>query len=442
MATVIGVATAIVALITAILGVFKYFDVRSKRQQREAVGAAFKGIVATLAGTDRVERLGSAILLRRFFSPSSEYSKPDMPYADEAVDVIAATLRGEPTGDVQKVLADGLAYVGDRGLRHKDFQHVNLSGGYLSLSGPAGHAVARASDRRPADERRAGGRRTRASAADRAKSPRLDVGHADFFEADISGASFAEDDCVDTVFYRASAVGAVFRDTDLTDANFRDADLRRAKFDGATLLGAEFEGAKLAGARFTNAKDIPDSIVEYLDNQGVYEATEQAPVRHRVFVSAPSVSAQTDRDVVGLACAFLWDAGVEPVRVQPETYNPDRHLFDVKEAMAGCVGLVTVGLPQLAVTSGTWRHGTDDQLDLANEVLHTPWNDIETGIAAGLGIPILSIRAGCGKYGVFGLGSQAVGFEQVDPVDSRTDDNLANVIRSWTQRALPSVEWE
>jgi hypothetical protein len=128
--------TARVALLTGALAVLKYFEVRFKRQQPEATGTAFKSTVATLAGADRVERMGSAILLRRFFSPSSEYSKPVMPYADAAIDVIAATLRGEPAGDVQKVLADGLAKVGGRGLQHRDFQRVNLRRGYVSLAGP------------------------------------------------------------------------------------------------------------------------------------------------------------------------------------------------------------------------------------------------------------------------------------------------------------------
>jgi hypothetical protein len=439
MSSIIGVVTAAVALVTAILAVIKYFDVRSKRQQREAIGAAFKGVVATLAGTDRVERLGSAILLRRFFSPNSEYSKPDMPYADEAIDVIAGTLRGEPTGDVQKVLADGLAYVGRRGLRHKDFQRVNLEGGYVSLSGPAGHAVASAANPRQAGKRhtgrRAGGSAT--ARGERSPRPRLDLSHADFFEANLSGASFTEDVCVQTVFYGSRAVGTVFRDADLTGANFRDADLRGARFDGATLLDVEFEGARLAGARFPDAKQIPEQVVGHLDDRGVYEPAG-APLTHRsVFVSAPSVRAPAGLDVVGLACTILRNQGIEPVRVQPAAYRPDRHLSDVKTAMAACVGLITVGLPQLEVTSGTWRRGTDHELRLADQVLHTPWNDIEAGIAVGLDIPILSIGSGCGKYGVFGLSSQGVGFEQAERGDALTEGELTELITSWVRRALP-----
>lgn len=438
MASVVGVVSVLVALITGVLGILKYFDLRSKRQQREGIGAAFKGIVTTLSGADRVERLGSAILLRRFFNPDSEYSKPDMPYADEAIDVIAATLRGEPTGDVQKVLGDGLAYVGERGLKHKDFQRVNLKGGYISLSGPAGHAV-RPAHEKHVDRRRFRGRRTTTSTADGEEEirPRLDVSHADFFEADISEASFTEDICLSTIFYNASAIGTVFRDADLTGADFRDADLRRARFDNAELLDAKFDGAKLDGARFVNAKNVPEHVAQHIDDRGVHKVFEQERVR-RVFVSAPSVSMTSDRDVLRLAYTILRDEGFEPVSVQPEAYHADRHLSDVKEAMADCIGLVTVGLPQLTVVSGTWRRGTDDEVDLTDEILQTPWNDIETGIAVGLGLPVLSIRAGCGKFGVFGLDSQAAGFEQVDLVDSGTGEGLSDVIRSWVGRALPS----
>jgi uncharacterized protein YjbI with pentapeptide repeats len=424
------VATAVVALISAVLGIFKYFDVRSKRQQREAIGAAFKGVVATLSGSDRVERLGSAILLRRFFNPNSEYSKPDMPYADEAIDVIAATLRGEPTGDVQKVLADGLAYVGGRGLRHKDFQRVNLRGGYVSLSGPAGHALA------PEADDGADRRLTAAAAKDGEPRARLDVSNADFFEADVSGASFAEDVCHDTVFYRATAVGTVFRGAKLRGANFAAADVRRARFDGADLDGADFGGAKLAGARFAEAENVPRDIAEHLDERGVYQPSEEEALWKRVFVSAPSVPIPAQRNVVGLVCKILQAEEIEPVRVRPEAYRPDRHLSDVKEAMADCAGLVTIGLPQLTVTSATWRRGTADEVSLADDLLHSPWNDIETGIAVGLGLPILSVRAGCGAYGVFGLDSLAEGFEQVDSADAEADGALAEAVRSWVHRAL------
>jgi uncharacterized protein YjbI with pentapeptide repeats len=452
MSAVVAVVTAVVALVGAILGLFKYFDLRSKRQAKEAIGSAFKGIVATLAGTDRVERLGSAILLRRFFMADSEYSKPDMPYADEAVDVIAATLRGEPVGDVQKVLADSLAYVGKRGLSHRDFQHVNLQHGYISLTGPAGHVV-RSAEKRPRRlvRRRAGA----APPADGENDPeveqelRLDLSDADFYEANVAGASFRKDICKGTIFYQATAVeavfagadltGADFRQADLTGADFRKADLRRAKFAGATLKGADFSEAKLAGARFKGAHQVPEEITHCLDEGGTYGTKDAEPGRPvTVFVSAPSIVRPSDGGIVEAACACLREHGYEPVRVSPDAYRDDRHLFDVRETMAGCAGVVVLGLPQLELQLGKWRPATADERTLADAVLPTPWNDIETGIGVGLGIPVLSIRAGCGPYGVFALSSQASGFEQAELSEPWSAASVAEVVQSWAQRAFPS----
>ena len=120
MVTVLAARASALAVGGSVAGLFGW---RGRRQQREAVGAAFRSAVETLGSDVRVERLGAVILLRRFFIDRSEYSKPNAPYADEAIDVISATLRSEPTGDVQKVLVDGLAYVSTRRLTSKDFQH-------------------------------------------------------------------------------------------------------------------------------------------------------------------------------------------------------------------------------------------------------------------------------------------------------------------------------
>ena len=445
MNTLIGAATALVGLAAAILGIFKYFDVRSKREQREAIGAAFKAIITTLAGKDRVERLGSAILLRRFFSTDSEYAKPDMPYGDEAIDVIAATLRGEPTGDVQKVLADGLAYVAKRDLRHKDFQHVNLRGAYLSLEGPAGHVENQSSSRNSTYGLR--GIATRATKQGRSRDhqedrPRLDLSNADFFRADVSEASFANDICVGTVFYGSIAAGSIFREADLTEANFVDADLRKAKFNGALLAGAKFDGADLTGANFTGARQLPPEIAERLD-KGIYRAATRetsdangVPHHAKVFLSVASVSSPTHEALVELIGTSLQDEGFEIVRVSRDAHHPGRHLTEVKEAMAGCAGVVVIGLPQLLLSSGTWREGTDDEQPLADQLLHTPWNDIETGIGVGLGLPVLAVRAGCGEFGVFGLSSQNAGFERIEPEDSWTNQHLAESVRSWSRTAL------
>lgn len=473
MNSIIAGTTALVSLIAAVLAIFKYFDVRSKREQREMVGAAFKEVVSTLAGADRVERLASAILLRRFFSANSEYAKPDMPYAAEAIDVIASTLRGEPTGDVQKVLGDGLAYVSSRDLTHKDFQRVNLTDVYLSLEGPAGHVEKSQSARRtesktqtfgPRARSRAGAlgdrvRRRPSSSNSREKSaedphssngngtpaarPRLDLTKADFFRANLSGASFKNDMCVETVFYESIAIGTIFQDADLTGANFESSDLRGASFKAAKLMGARFAGAKLAGAKFVGSSGLLSEISDELDDEGRFPSHEidkpkgnTEPAQVKVFLSTASALTAAHRALVDLIATSLEDDGFEVVRLSRDKYNPDRHLSEVREAMAACTGVVVIGLPELVLLSGVWRQGTEDEQVLTRRHLPTPWNDLEAGIAVGLGLPVLSVRAGCDEHGVFSLSSPNVGFERLEITDSWTKDRMVESVQAWAQTAL------
>jgi hypothetical protein len=110
----------------------KYFKYRTRREKMAVVHDAFEAVVKALASTVEVEQLSGAILLRRFFDPKSEVGIGNCPYKNEVVNVIAASLRGQETGNFQKLLVDSLAYAPT--LRHADLQRTNLQNGYLAAS--------------------------------------------------------------------------------------------------------------------------------------------------------------------------------------------------------------------------------------------------------------------------------------------------------------------
>src|SRR3954471_3636859 len=114
---------------TAILGLLKYFDYRSKRDRQTMVGQTFNETVSSLASDDEIKRLAAAILLRRFFDRRTEQGAAGAPYQHEAIRVIAALLRTAETGQFQKLLADGLAFAPT--LERADLQECNLAGAYL-----------------------------------------------------------------------------------------------------------------------------------------------------------------------------------------------------------------------------------------------------------------------------------------------------------------------
>jgi len=215
-----GVLQAWVALVatlgTAVLGLVKYFNFRSRSERASAAGSAFAITVDALSADDEVKQLAGAILLRRFFNAETEQGQKYTPYEREALGVIAAVLRDAPAGTLQKLLADGLAYAPE--LVDLDLQGCNLQNAYLGER----------PDRKP------------------------DFSRTDFFEADLSGASLKNAVAREAVFFKAKMRGTVLKGAELEGADFREADLK----------GARFEGANLAGARFEGAKNLPEGLLD------------------------------------------------------------------------------------------------------------------------------------------------------------------------------------
>jgi uncharacterized protein YjbI with pentapeptide repeats len=171
--------------------------------------------------------MAAAILLRRFFDARSEQGTADLPYADDAVNVIAGLLRGCETGPIQKVLADGLRYAPC--LAHTDLQGCNLSGAYLGQ---------KEGDKKAAN-----------------------LTNADLYKANLTGASLKGVNAVGAVFFEATLVETVLSGADLSGANFRDAKLHGANFDGAQLTGANFSGASDVPAEVANQFNATTQIV-------------------------------------------------------------------------------------------------------------------------------------------------------------------------------------
>jgi hypothetical protein len=238
---------------TAALGLFKYFNYRTRHDRMTLVGQAFATTVEGLAAEVGPRRLASAILLRRFFDRETEQGTAGTPYEREAIAVIAALLREVPTGDFQKLLADGLAYAST--LEGADLQGCNLSGAYWGQRRRAPVSNTRARLSRRSILRRQG----KASHLIEHASAPVNLGEADLFKATMQGASLRNANAQGSVFYLADARHVIFNGARLEGADFRQAQLGGASFDGAWLNGARFEGAE----------DIPFSIAALLDERSM-----------------------------------------------------------------------------------------------------------------------------------------------------------------------------
>ncbi|MCL1890921.1 MAG: pentapeptide repeat-containing protein [Coriobacteriia bacterium] len=392
---------ALLACLGALFGLNQFFRFRSRRDRQREIGETFTSVASGLGSKEQIERLSSAALLPRFFDAKSELGTKHIPYANDAVKLVAAVLKTESTSVVQKALADSLADAPS--LAGVDFQRANLRGCYWG--------------------RRSG------------ETP-ISAQRADFYRADLSTASLRGACLRKAQFKRAQLVGTVLK----------DADLRECNFDLANLRGASFDGALLAGASFVGANHIPSSIVDLLDKDGVFAGDSVAPSIQptngplqsgRVFLSRPSQCDKLGLVMVGQICQGITAANMEIVTFPPDEYGIGAPLDEVKQRINKCDAVIILGVPQIEAVQATLRAGTDRERTIDRALLATPWNHIEAGIAAALDKPILIIRDEVNE-GIFEIGDQPHAVTIIDVSGDESFAQLNSAVADWAAE-LPAL---
>lgn len=245
------------------------FSNTKQSQRLRSIGESFDTISHQLTDlgpeSSPHKRLIAAVRLRRFFDLEGEYAIKSWlctkcPYEQDAVGVISALLKtdlGNEDPQFQKALADSLAYARD--ISGADLQGADLSNAFLG---------------------------------NRLGAKEVSLKGLDFFQAKLIKASLKSADCRGAKFFQAEMTGCVmdygkfngvdFRGANLTNARFKKSELETAKFEGADLTGANFSEANLKDAEFKNcvfgntkfsgAKNIPESVKEHLDADGIYRS--------------------------------------------------------------------------------------------------------------------------------------------------------------------------
>ena len=385
----IAAGAAIVTLVASGVG-WAVSRIRNAGIRELAVAEAFKATVTGLGSANIVERVANAILIRRFFDPKSEYGRSRR-FETDAVDVIAAVLRKETTGNLQKALADGLRSAPT--LEEADLQNTNFRGAYL-----AGVTARR----------------------------------ADFYRADLSYASVKGADLRQAVFYQALLFGTVFERADLRGADFFEADLARARF----------ALAKLQGARFVSARNVPHSIAAKVDGEGFYRCPDDddrvtepppapGPARPRIFVSQPRSVPAPDHVLIALVHKILDDCDVEVETAASTSYSSSSPLHHVGSAVGRCHGAVIIGTPQMEVHQGLANPGSPDAQPVNDVLLPAAWNQIEAGMSAMRNQPLFVVRQGTvgGVFDIVDDGEDVVQFD----LDATWDlEEMERRLRNWT----------
>jgi hypothetical protein len=395
-----ALGTGLAAVVGGVIAALQYFKLTTHRDKVAAVRKSFESVVASLASENEVDRLAGAILLRRFFDPTAEVTTRGAPYVTEAVNVMAAILRGQPSGNFQKLLADGLAYA--MSLRRADLQRTNLHNAYLGSRG----------------ERQ------------------VDLSYADFYRADLSGASLKGAMAIGAVFYQARMTDAVLRNADLSDANFFEADLRGVNFDGAKLSRATFEGAR----------NIPEELQAHI-KEGRWCGPETFSVQHRdkrseplaVYVSKPGCLDAHQEKIANTVLGWLEGSGVRAVVLERHDYPTVGAIGEIRRRMSGCAGAVVLGFGELNIAEASWRSGTSDEAELRGEALSTPWCHIEAGMAAMISLPLLLLAEAEVNKGVFDPSLVEHNVFRVTMPPDRQSASLANWLAAVRGRATSRV---
>lgn len=387
---VAALITALVAVVGSVLTVTKYL---SRRDKQVAAQQAFRAVVDSLSSTIEHQRLGAAILLRRFFDPRTELGEGGTPYAREAVDVIAALLRDTETGNFQKLLADGLLYAAS--LESVDLQRTNLQNAYLGS---------------------------------KSNSPAPNLKRADFYRADLSGASLKGANAENAMFYQARLHNTIFKDANLEGASFFEADL----------LGADFSGARLRAANFKGGRNLPTALAELVAEDGEYRGPETVPrvtrivpsETPRVFISKPGTLTVPQQEMVREVVRLLAEQHIDAVTVERRNYPGVGAISEVRRVLSGCSGAVIMGFRQLEVSKGTWRRGTAEAKSVEDVALPTTWNHVEAGMAAMAGLPMLFFLEDGVLGGLFELGDVAHHVTTLD-LSRRNHDEIRGSIEAW-----------
>jgi uncharacterized protein YjbI with pentapeptide repeats len=377
----VTICATIVAALVAVLGALGY---QNRRARLSAIRSAFNEVVVALASTDREQQLAGAVLLRRFFDATSElgardpFRRPRAPYEAEALSVLAAVLRGMPSGDVQKLLADGLRHAST--LEGADLQRTNLHDAYLSPRGP-----------------------------------NATLERADFYRADLGGTSLRSARAAGAQFYQARLHGTILRDADLRGANFFQADLS----------GANFAGASLFGASFAEARNVPAELREHLADDGTYESHDPAPApttptqdRPTVFLSLPSERTAAQDARCERISDLLTRDGVATEVLPRREYPGSGALGEILRRLSGCSGIVVFGLQPA------------DGEAARSSVGSTPWTHLEAGMAYACRLPMLIVREPGVTAGVFdgAIADQNVHVLDLEPWN---DERVQSATASW-----------
>lgn len=345
---------AVAAMVTAFI---KWKGIKSDRTLRDEYLKSFEHLIINLASDNPSSQLTAAILLRRFFNIDEMRKGKDF-LKNEAINVISSLLRTLPTGIYQKTIGDGLAYAID--LSHVDLQKTNLQD--VCIEG---------------------------------KKERLILNCCDLYMADLSYALVKNVDAEGAYFYHSIMLNTIFKKANLKNADFRNSDLLRSKFENVELYMANFTGAS------NIPKEIEEGLAEYIEPDGSISmrymkndtvTTFLNQTKGNIFFSIPGCTSIKDSILISEYKKLIEGLQYNVICYTRDQYPQFGQLNKIRLDIMQSSAMIVFGLKQLEIKHGTFRPGTSEENEWNKKWMHTPWNELEVGLGAMNGLPILLVK--------------------------------------------------
>ena len=356
----------VVVIGTVIREYIKWKGAKSDETLRYEYQKSFDKIISDLSSENTSLQLTAAILLRRFFM-INEMKKCGDFLKDETIHVISSLLRTLPSSVFQKTVGDGLAYAKD--LAGVDLQRTNLQD--VCLEG---------------------------------KSSRLMLNNSDLFMADLSYALVKNVDAEGAYFYHSILLKTRFKNCNLKRADFRNADLTKTSFENVDLFAAKFDGA------INIPEEIAAGLDDYIDTDGnVYKAymKEQKVTTRRnsslcnIFFSIPGCTSAEDNALISGYRKVLEEMNYNVICYTRDQYPQFGQLNKVRKDILQSSAMLVFGFKQIRIDKAIFRPNTKEEEVWEKKWLPTPWNEIEVGLGAMLGLPILLVKDNDIHSGIF-----------------------------------------
>ena len=362
---------ALLGIIVVIIGTcireyIRWKGAKSDETLRDEYQKSFDKVVSDLSSENISLQLTAAILLRRFYMIEQMKKCGDF-LKDETINVISSLLRTLSSSVFQKTVGDGLAYAKD--LSGVDLQKTNLQD--VCLEG---------------------------------KKTRLILKGSDMFMADLSHALVKNVDAEGAFFYHSILLQTRFKNCNLKKADFRNADLSKACFENVELYKAKFDGA------INIPEEILNGLDDYVDTDGNtyrgYMKEDKVSTRPNkytgnIFFSIPGCTSADDNALINEYRKLIEEMNYNVIYYTRDQYPQYGQLNKVRKDILQSSAMLVFGFKQIHIDKATYRPNTKEEEIWEKKWLPTPWNEIEVGLGAMLGLPILLVKDNDINSGIF-----------------------------------------